>query len=263
MNYRRDKHQSSPLIVPIVSVVLIVLIYTTPLLSWVSQITHRLFSGALTVPSTVQENITQVNSLVTLSRAEMTDAYTRLFDAYENMSFRMQDYQRVVQENAELRALVQAPRSERILVATSRVLEHPPVSPYHTLVLDTGSRDGVMVGDGVFIGGVWYLGDVAEVFPRTSVVRLVTDYTTVREIRVVRTGNIFQLSGRNGVSGVLEIPREVDIVEGDQLIDVRSNALALVVYKVTITDQEPFQTVYVRMGHPLQDISLVSIMRYE
>lgn len=263
MNYRHDKRKSSPWIVPIVSGVLIVLIYATPVVSWISHITHRLFSGVLNVPSVVQENITEVNSLVTLSRADMIDAYARLFDTYETMNLRMQDYQRVVQENEELRALVHAPSAERIHVATARVLEHPPVSPYHTLVIDVGSRDGVVVGDGIFVGGVWYLGDVAEVFPRTSVVRLVTDYTTAREIRVVRTGNIFQLSGRNGVSGVLEIPREVDIVEGDQLTDVRSNALAMVVYKVTVTDQEPFQTVYVRLGHPLQDTSFVSVMRYE
>lgn len=100
--------------------------------------------------------------------------------------------QEALQENEQLRELLQLDRSSAIEFSTfepvtGRVIARSPTVWHSAVTVDLGSDDGVAVDDPV-MGGDGLVGRVAAVQPGSSQVTLITDHTSAVSAKVLPGG---------------------------------------------------------------------------
>jgi len=143
----------------------------------------------------------------------------------------------------------------------ARVLSSPSVSPYDTLVLDIGAKDGVAIGDAVFVAGSTKIGSIVEVFGRTSRARL--NSSPGQEFAVLISDNISATAkGRGGGNFVIELPRDAEINMGDNVSTVSPtiNILGFVEH-IEVDPNDPFQKIFLKSPVNIFDISWVEVLR--
>jgi len=264
MSYLRDK-QSHPIVDTIFSVAVIglvlALVYGTSFIPWLSNTSHALFNGGLRGKVALEDNVEETRDILSSSRKHMVEHISDLEHSLFTLRAKVLDYDRLESENEKLRETLRASSGLNSIVTTTRILKRPPASTYDTLVIDAGTSDNITVGQKVIAFGTVYLGNIVEVFNNTAVVRLVTTQDVIRDVRSVRNGVVLEAKGHNGSHVVIEMPRDIDVVEDDQFKDVLSNKLSLVVYKITFDDREPFKTVYARSPINMRYLDWVQVIR--
>ena len=121
-------------------------------------------------------------------------------------------YRMIVEENEALRRAFGRERAQPPIFAV--ILAKPPQSPYDTLLLDVGEKEGVRVGAVVFSEEMISVGSIIKVSDESSVVEL---YSTPNKKTVVRLedGEVdMELVGRGGGNFEIEFPRDAVIQEG-------------------------------------------------
>jgi cell shape-determining protein MreC len=114
------------------------------------------------------------------------------------------------------------------------VLSRPPQSPYDTFVLDVGSENAeglVNVGDKVIVSDTILLGQIEEVFGKTSRAKLYSNVDTETTAIVDRTSDSVTLKGKGSGNFEINAPQELDIEAGDTIIipGLNPNMIAKVV----------------------------------
>lgn len=161
-------------------------------------------------------------------------------------------------ENARLRELEnRAPSVTGMLVA---VLSRPPYTPFDTLIVDAGEKEGVKKDESaVFLGT--YLGRVIGIDSHTSHVLLASSPGENIQVFVARTGESIRMEGRGSGNFVALLPKTFDIVKGDVLETFSLDNL--IVAEVGHIDTDPassFQAVYLKS--PVSINSLQRVMLY-
>lgn len=98
------------------------------------------------------------------------------------------------------------------------VLVRPPQSPYDTVILDIGSRDGVREGDGVFGSGGVALGKISEISGNTAKAVLFSRAGSKTTALIARNNLSVVLVGRGGGGFEIDAPQDADITENDVLV---------------------------------------------
>jgi hypothetical protein len=97
----------------------------------------------------------------------------------------------------------------------ARVLMKPNQSPYDTLILDVGERDGVRLGDQVFAHGVWCI--LEKYLKWMRVLRKHCLYSAPGEKTLARlpaSGIDVELIGRGGGAFSVALSRDVLVAAG-------------------------------------------------
>jgi rod shape-determining protein MreC len=131
----------------------------------------------------------------------------------------LQQAQLQMAENAQLRRLMGAREHLPVKSMMSEILYDARDPATRKVVLDRGTRQGVVLGLPV-IDNAGVVGQVTRVFPFTSEVTLLTDKEQAIPVQVLRNGLRSVAYGR-GQSGVLDLrfmAPNADIVVGDVLI---------------------------------------------
>src|SRR3989304_1524613 len=84
----------------------------------------------------------------------------------------------------------------------------PPKSLYDTLVVDAGSREGIQVGEKVLYGDNIMIGEIAEVFEKTSKVRLFSSSGEVIDVTIGKRAVPALAVGIGGGNFEIQIPRD-------------------------------------------------------
>ena len=179
---------------------------------------------------------------------------------------RMANYDSVVSENASLKEILNRKDPQSVLIL-SDILAKPNQSLYDTLLIDTGTKDGVKTGDTVFAFGNIPIGHVSDVYPDTSKVILFTNpgettevvispkinpatvsattdvtQTTATASTVPESKNAYvELIGRGGGNFEIDMPKDMVLNPGDQVIlpGVKSYVIAIV-EKIISDPRNPF-----------------------
>lgn len=159
------------------------------------------------------------------------------------------DRELLAAENAALKVrLGRLPEQTPTMLAT--VLVRPPATPYDTLVLDVGLKEGVAAGDLVFAGGSTLIGRVTEVYRSTSRATLYSAPGEVHEALLFAEGGSTPISieGQGGGSLVGRLPQGTLITTGDFVIFPNIEpTFAARVSAVETKPGESFQTVYMQL----------------
>ncbi len=163
-------------------------------------------------------------------------------------------------ENEELKSILNrgGSRYNKIL---SAVLIKPFLSPYDTLVIDVGVQNGVSVGDKVLALGYSFIGYVKEVYEDSSKVVLYSSYGEKVKVLVGSNNISKEALGIGGGNFKIEIPKEVDIKEGDPIVipSISYNIFAIV-EKVEAKENDSFSTVLFKSIVNMSELKWVEII---
>ena len=118
----------------------------------------------------------------------------------------------------------------------ARILRRPQSSPYDTLIIDVGFNEEVEKGDLVFVGENIVIGNVTDVFSRSSKVELFSTSDYALDV-VVGTDVPGKAIGKGGGNFEIDLPRGVEVAVGDTIIVPGAETMLLGV--VDILEVEP------------------------
>ncbi|WP_218309324.1 rod shape-determining protein MreC [Alteromonas antoniana] len=153
------------------------------------------------------------------SQQQLLEENKRLTNRVIEMSERLQRFEVLQSENAQLRKLLDGPvkTGMRKMVAELMAVDNNPFS--HQVLVNKGAIDGVYEGQSV-LDDRGIVGQVMEVGSTNSRVLLISDLTHAIPVRALRNNIRFIASG----SGSLEelylehVPHSVDVKVGDLLV---------------------------------------------
>lgn len=162
-------------------------------------------------------------------------------------------------ENTELRDLLGSVPESRVL---ARVIARPNQLPYDVLMIDRGTRQGIVLNAPVFTGRDQLIGVVTSVFERTALVTLVTTPGFTASAYVYGP-NIYTTTEGMG-SGVLRVrvPQGISLNEQDLVIlPAIDSGVFGVITKVETSPTKPERYGYIIADTPLQSLQYVSVGR--
>lgn len=164
---------------------------------------------------------------------------------------------RLSRENEELRSLLSAGTHERIAAG---VIMRPNETPYDTLLIDRGSRDGIQKHAAVFGPDDVVLGTIAKVYPESALVTLVTTPGTVSTAYIYGPDIYTEAIGQGG--GVLQVgvSQGVEINKGNLVVMPSIDpGIFGTISHVESSESSPEQYGYVTSPLSMREIRLVSV----
>lgn len=144
---------------------------------------------------------------------------------------------------------------------TARVLAGPGRSAYDTLVIDAGSEQGILVDDSVVYAGAGVIGVIAEVYPTSSKVSLLS--SPDKETMVTMGKEAIPTTARGRGMGNFEskIPQGSVVAVGDNVLIPGENMILGIVGSVEGKPSEPFMKILFRMPFNLSAVRSVEVIK--
>jgi cell shape-determining protein MreC len=134
-------------------------------------------------------------------------------------------------------------------------LANDVTSLYSTILLSKGFKDGIEIGDSVFIRGLQPVCTIKEVYTTTSLCELLSasGRTLTGVLRHGSSTVSITLTGRGGGTFLGDIPRDIEVSEGDSVYLEGSPSMLLGTVTQSIhNDQDTSWRIFVRgMYNPL------------
>ena len=190
-------------------------------------------------------------------RSELVEEMQRLEQQVLERSGDQHSLELLKSENEELRNLLSYDGSERIMAG---VIARPNQLPYDVLLIDQGSRDGVLEGSPVYIGNQTVIGFVSEVLQRSSVVTLVTTPGFTSTVFVFGPDIYTNAVGQGGGKVRVGVPQGIALEVGDLVVlpAVTSGIYGDISY-IETSPTQPEQYGFVSPEIPLQSIRFVAV----
>lgn len=163
-------------------------------------------------------------------------------------------------ENQELKEL--GGRQLQKVFVLAAILNRPPVSAYDTLIIDTGSNEGVAVGDMAAVGENSAIGEISSVTKNSATVTLYS--TPNRETPVAIGLERAEAPARGKGDGNFEIrlPKGVAVEIGDAIVLPSINHRLLgFVTKIETSPNDPFQVILFNLPINLNTLRFVIILK--
>lgn len=208
-------------------------------------VNHYMLTSSATIPVFVRSRNELLNTIRTLEQDVASGQGINTTFSY------------ITEENAELRALLSASSSPRILAG---VIARPPYTPYDTFILDKGSADGIVEHAPVFYGTGVALGYVHSVFPHMAFVTLFSSPGVESTVYLFGSRLFTTAYGEGGGVVHLSVPQGIPLTKGSAVVLPSLDTGVLgVVDDIQSIATEPEQHAYVTLSVPLQSIRLVSV----
>ena len=161
-------------------------------------------------------------------------------------------------ENEELKIMLSRPEKKSYILGS--IIFRPPQSPYDMIVVDTGSDNGVKQGMSAVAYGSVLIGHVAEVFPNTSKIKLVS-YPGEETNLIMENAKISAIGlGLGGGNIEVKIPSSVKINSGDKInTEGTSYYLLGMADKIEADALNPFQKIIFRMPVNLNELQKIGL----
>jgi cell shape-determining protein MreC len=140
------------------------------------------------------------------------------------------NYNSVLDENSKLKEVLERKDPNTSLILAS-ILSKPNKTPYDTLMIDAGEKEGVSLGALVLALGNIPIGNVSAVYPNSSTVVLFSTSGEKTDIIVGGRDAYMQIVGRGGGNFEMVLPRDFELEEGAEvtLPGITSHLVAKVV----------------------------------
>lgn len=125
----------------------------------------------------------------------------------------------VMEENRRLRALIDGAEGQSFEFQFAELIQ-VDLDPFsHKVIVDRGADDGVKVGQAV-IDGAGVMGQVEDVHPHFSEIRLISDPNHALPVQINRTGlrTVAFGTGQTDQLSLPSVPRQADVREGDLVV---------------------------------------------
>jgi cell shape-determining protein MreC len=189
----------------------------------------------------------------------------RLRAALASTTAALMDRDMLYAQNLELKSrLGRIPATDSVVLAS--VILRPPSSPYDTLMLDVGRRDGVAVGDLVAVSGSVYIGKIDEVYASSARVSLFSapgsTYSALLIDQNATSSLAISVAGQGGGSLKAEVPLGTRVQQGDTVIfpTIMPEIVAHIV-AVEEKTQGSFKILYMQLPVSIYGLQFVEVHR--
>jgi cell shape-determining protein MreC len=190
------------------------------------------------------------------SRKAILDENKKLKNTIDQISsFKIQN-EILKLENESLRNLLNI-EDGRNQGKTARILSNLESSPFSTLIIDVAEKDGISVQDIAVIENGIAIGFISEIGKKTSLITLYTAPLQKTEISI--GGAIVHMSGRGGGNAFAEIPRDIDISEGELAILRGSKFAVGTIGKIESYPADAFKKIYINVPSSINSQKFVKI----
>lgn len=193
------------------------------------------------------------------SKKALIEENIRLATYIEEMSTLVLEKELLREENETLKEKFGRDINQNFLLAV--VLARPNVSLYDTFVIDAGKKEGVKTGEKVLVSGNVVIGTISKVYKSTSIVTLFSAPGEKTEIMIGPEKILATALGRGSGNFSTQLPRAIDVVEGDIIIMPNINPKIFGVVERIIADSaDPFQIILFKNPINLNEVRWVEIM---
>ena len=191
------------------------------------------------------------------SKQALVKKNTELTAKVADLEAKLGGYDFVIQENIEMKAR-QFGYPEKYIHA--KVISRPNVSAYDTILIDRGSTDNIKKGAKIVSGNTYLLGVIEEVYPHSSKGRLFSSFGSVNNAFLGPENIPVEIHGMGGGFFSVEVPKDVDIRDGDAAVFSDDPELILAIVKKKEKDSmESFQTFYLQNPIALFTVKYVDV----
>lgn len=164
-------------------------------------------------------------------------------------------------ENEQLKEIVgrKTEHDDRLL---SVVLSRPPRVPYDSLIIDIGEDHGLQMGDMVYAEMDYSIGRVEVVNSKSSVVKLFSAPGEKIDVLVGSSTIPVVAEGRGAGNFYIKVPKNIPIVEGDQILVAAGRPVILgTAEHVDTSEGEAFSHIYFKLPVKLNALHYVQIKK--
>ncbi len=132
-------------------------------------------------------------------------------------------------------------QNERSYITARVYGEH--ASPFGTLLLDVGARDGIVTGTPVLLSSQVLFGIITEVSETTALVQALSAPGVTRSVRIGSSSPLSYV-GRGG-SGMIEAPRSVPTSIGEHVFDISTHFAIGTVGYIDVRPDDAAQRIHI------------------
>jgi len=151
--------------------------------------------------------------------------------------------------------------SEKEFILAS-VISKPNHSPYDTLILDVGEKDGIKENELVMSGDTFVIGAVSEVYGKSSKVTLFSNPGNIMQVLVGTEAIPAEAKGKGGGNFEIILPRDLLVKEEDVVTvpEMSINILGTVGH-IKKDPNDSFQTILLRTPVNISELKWVQIVK--
>lgn len=169
--------------------------------------------------------------------------------------------QSLLKENEELKKMLGRQKDSHQFILAN-ILAKPNLSPYDSLILDTGENYNVKKGDKVIVDEKIILGEIVEVYPKTATAHLYSFPDKSLDVAVGFNKITGTAQGKGSGNFEIKFPKNILFEKGDLITLPNSDLFFLgVVDKIIITPEDPFQTILFKIPVNIFELKWVQILQ--
>lgn len=220
---------------------------------------HPFFTHIIT-PIWQAENFTK--DFLSLTFSSKKDLYKQnilLKEEIEKKDLELLITKTIEEENLKLKEILGRTPSEKKVVL-SAILAKPNQTPYDTLIIDRGSKDGVSPDDLVFIKGDVLIGEIESVDLNSSRVLMYSTPGNILQVVYGNTGIYFNAKGLGNGSFEVDVTRDIEVYIGDMFFyPGLDNTLIGTVKKIDFDPRDSFKKVLMKSPVNIQEERWVEV----
>lgn len=234
---------------------LTVFFYLNPLIF--SNSAHYIASSVWRFNFDIKERVSLIGFFT--DKNDLLNENRELKERIKNLQATTFEREALKKDNQELRDLLNMKPMEDTYL--SRVLARPPQVPYDVLIIDGGKDRDFSKGDKVFYGESLLLGELEEVYGKTSRVVLYSSAGRETKVFVDNQDDILTAYGKGGGQFFLEVPRKSKVFEESYLLKIENRVSLLgEVVEVVLPETGALKFVYARVPIDIFSIKEVFVL---
>ena len=228
MSYLLDKKIKKKKVLNVALVVFLCLVlfyFRIGVFNFLSLIGHSIFRPILIVGNNFGEKLGNLGSFFSAKSALYLENENLKSELMQN-KLRMFDYDSLLAENIGLKEILgrknparpSGAGGEKVSMTLSAILSKPNRSPYDTLIIDAGTKQGLKVNNLVFASGNVPIGRVAEIYANSAKVILFSNSGEKTQVIVGEKNVFMEIVGRGGGNFEMILPKDLILSKGNQVV---------------------------------------------
>lgn len=261
MSYLLDKKEKRKKLIRItigVVIFLILFYFRVSVFGGFSYISQGIFRPILVVGNSIGGKFKNFGAYF-ISKSSLSLQNENLRHELDSIEARILNYNSVLAENESLKEILGRKNTNKNMILTV-VLSKPNQSPYDTLFLDVGNKEGIKIGNMVFAFGNIPMGYITEVFVNFSKVILFSNPGEKTQAIATDKNTFFELVGRGGGNFEMILPRDLILEKGDLITMPGINPYTLARVETIISDpRDPFTKALLSSPVNIQELKFVEV----
>lgn len=262
MNYLRNKQFTYPqrkrkILIFFLFLILVLILFRKPIINFIDTSFQKIGYFFWPASNMVKNNLSD-SSYIFKTRSALNEENRNLKDQLSLLTAKQADYSLLFDENIKLKEIFNRKEERSLTLAT--ILAKPSQSLYDTLIVDVGSIQGIKIGQKVFVQGNVLIGQIFEVYDRTSKVKLYSSPGEKTDALVTGKDIYVQAIGRGGQNFEITLPQDFVINIGDQVLFPNIGLQVLGVVEEVISDpRDPLKKILLRSPINMNELKFVEI----